>query len=290
MVVVSQIVASLCLTLYTVFDLDLVKSFVDLWKAAAVFLAYYLFVNILYFIYLFVLGALPDKRKELTKPSKFYQHEFQTADRYLIYHSGAKVRVTGKELIKEGEKYIFISNHRSRFDPMVLADAFPKNKMAFISKPENFKIPIAGGVVYKCGYVAMDRSNPRKGLEAINKASEMAKNNDLSMGIYPEGTRNTGDTLLLPFKNGAFKLAQKAELPIAVVTVWHTEKIAKNFPLKKTDVYIDVLKIIPKEEVLSKKTCELSEEIRVLMEENLSRYAEEDGLITETNKSASTSV
>lgn len=278
MVVASQVIAAFLLTCYAVVEKHLISSWADFWVFLLVFFAIYLVINVLYFVYLFIIGALPDKTKDLKTPSTFYQHEFKSANRYLIYHSGAKLHVTGKELIDEDQKYIFICNHKSNFDPMVLADAFPKNKMAFISKPENFNIPIAGGVAYKCGYVAIDRNDIRKGLEAINKASEMTKNNDLSMGIYPEGTRNETDELLLPFKNGAFKLAQKAELPIAVVTTKNTEMIAKNFPLKKTDVYIDVLKIIPKEEVKSKRTSELSEEVRNIMIENLSRYENADDM------------
>lgn len=276
MVVASQLIASLFLTCYAVIKKHMIDSWKDAWIFVAVFLAIYLAINVLYFLYLFIIGALPNKKKELDKPSPFYQHEFTSANRYLIYHSGAKLHVTGRELIDDEQKYIFISNHRSNFDPMVLADAFPKKKMAFVSKPENFNIPIAGGVAYKCGYVAMDRTDVRKGLEAINKASEMTKTNDLSMGIYPEGTRNDTDELLLPFKNGAFKLAQKAELPIAVVTIKNTEMIAKNFPLKKTDVYIDILKVIPASEVKQKRTAELSEEIRVMMTENLERYEKAD--------------
>ncbi len=276
MVVASQVIAALLLTCYSITEKQLISSWADLWVFLVVFFVFYLAINVLYFVYLFIIGALPDQSKEIKTPSTFYQHEFKSANRYLIYHAGAKIHVSGKELIDENNKYIFISNHRSRFDPMVLAYAFPKNKMAFVSKPENFKIPIAGGVVYKCGYVAMDRTDVRKGLQAINKASEMAKTNDLSMGIYPEGTRNDTEETLLPFKNGAFKLAQKAELPIAVVTVKNTERIAKNFPFRKTNVYVDVLKIIPAEEVKAKRTVELSEKIRALMLDNLSNYEEID--------------
>ncbi|QQR94534.1 MAG: 1-acyl-sn-glycerol-3-phosphate acyltransferase [Bacteroidota bacterium] len=46
---------------------------------------------------------------------------------------------------------------------------------------------------------------------------------DISIFICPEGTRNFTDQMLLPFKDGAFRLAIATQTPLAVLTVINTD-------------------------------------------------------------------
>mgnify|MGYP003295184158 CR=1 FL=1 len=59
---------------------------------------------------------------------------------------------------------------------------------------------------------------------------------------------------MLPFHNGVFKIAQKADAPIVVLSIAGTEKIAKRTPFKPTDVYLDVLEVFPSENIQGIKT------------------------------------
>ena len=89
-----------------------------------------------------------------------------------------------------------------------------------------------------------------------------------SIGIYPEGTRSkTGE--LLPFHSGSFKTAQRANVPVAVACVRGTEKVKMRLFLRPTDVYLDILEVIPAEKVKAMSTAELAEYSRKRMEERL---------------------
>ena len=83
--------------------------------------------------------------------------------------------------------------------------------------------------------MAIDRENPRNAMKTIIKASKLLQKGEVSVGVYPEGTRSK-ECKLLPFHNGVFKIAQRADAPIAIVAISGTEKVSKNYPLHKTDV------------------------------------------------------
>lgn len=176
----------------------------------------------------------------------------------------AKIRVSGAEQIPEG-RFLLVSNHRSNFDPLVTLVAFKHHDMAFVSKKSNFTIPIAGRFVRYCNFLSIDRENPRNAIRTINTAADYLKRDVVSVGIYPEGTRNPQGTML-PFHDGVMMIAQKAGVPIVVVTVKDTEKIAKNFPLHSTEVPVRVVGVIPTERVKESRTAELSAEARKMME------------------------
>ena len=124
-----------------------------------------------------------------------------------------KVHTTGMEKVPQGERLLFVGNHRSKFDPIITWYLFRKWDIAFLSKKENFRVPIFGRIIRKCCFLAIDRENPREALKTVNKAAGLLENGTVSIGVYPEGTRSrTGE--LLPFHNGVLKIAQKAGAPI----------------------------------------------------------------------------
>ena len=164
-----------------------------------------------------------------------------------------RVHVTGMEQIPKDTKVLFVSNHRSNFDPIVTWYALKEWKIAFVSKPENFKIPIFGRIIRRCCFMPIDRKNPRKAISTINRAAKLLKKQEVSIGVYPEGTRSK-TAEVLPFHNGVFKIAQKADAPIVVLCIIGTEEISKHTPFKTTNVYLDVLDVFPVENVKIKKT------------------------------------
>ena len=87
----------------------------------------------------------------------------------------------------------------------------------------------------------LDRENPKEGLKTILQAIDYVKNG-ISICIFPEGTRNKGEELsLLPFKEGAFKIATKTGCPIVPISMNNTAEIFENhFPkIKKTHVVLE---------------------------------------------------
>ena len=140
--------------------------------------------------------------------------------------------------------------------------------LSFISKKENFNIPIGRHYINRMCYLPLDRGNIKSGIETINRAIYFLNNDITSIGLFPEGTRS--ETLeLLPFHDGCFKIATKTHCPIVVGVTQGTEKIHKNWPFKRTKVTFDVVKVIYGEEYKDKKSVELSDMIRNLILEKL---------------------
>ena len=192
-------------------------------------------------IFLIISSLFADRNKFYEKESKFF--------RFLLTYSTAiasvilriKLKVKGKEKIPE-RRFLLVSNHRSKFDPILTWLAFGKYHIAFISKFENFKVPVFGRIIRKCCFMGIDRENPRKAVETINQASKLLINDEVSVGVYPEGKRNYEEGLL-PFHNMVFKIAIKANVPIVVITVKGADKIHMNYPLHHSDAIIDVVEV-----------------------------------------------
>ena len=224
-------------------------------------------VLILYFLFLGVCALLVSPDKTYEKNSPFYRFLLESATTVAIKLLRIRVHISGIEKIPKDEKVLFVCNHRSNYDPLITWCALNKWKIAFVSKPENFKVPFFGRIIRKCCFLPIDRENPRKAIVTINKAAKLLKKQEVSVGIYPEGTRSK-NCRLLPFHNGVFKIAQKAEVPIVVLSITGTEKISKRTPFQHTDVYLDVLEVFPSENIKELKTEMIGMMVRHLIMTN----------------------
>lgn len=224
----------------------------------------------LYVLFLGICALSVNPNKEYDRNSRFYRYLLDSATAAALKLLRIRVHVSGLEKIPTDAKVLFVSNHRSNFDPIVTWYALKKWKIAFVSKSSNFKIPFFGRIIRKCCFMPIDRENPRKAIPTINKAAKLLRKQEVSIGIYPEGTRSKNGELL-PFHNGVFKIAQKAEKPIVVLCVTGTEKIAKHTPFKPTDVYLDVLEVFPEANIKEIKTEMIGTMTRHLIATNIEK-------------------
>lgn len=121
-----------------------------------------------------------------------------------------KFRISGEFPENPRNPYVMVSNHESFVD-ILLISHLPW-EMKWLSKTENFKIPVAGWNMRLAKDIELVRGDRESGSTAMK---ECAKRLDqkVSVMIFPEGTRSfEGD--LLPFKDGAFRLAIEKQLPI----------------------------------------------------------------------------
>lgn len=239
--------------------------------AAAVFIGWYIAsftaLMLLFYVavYLFCLTI------DMSEPPKEDHPHVRRLVLIIISHlcrfGRLRLHLRGGELLPEG-RFLLVSNHRSNYDPMASVWALRKRDIGFITKPENLRIPIAGPLIFRANYLPIDRTNPREALKTIAAASDLLRRDVVSIGVYPEGTRSRSGEML-PFHNGVFKIAQKVPVPVVVMSVRGTEDIAKNAPLRRTEVYMDVCAVIPAEEAASLSTAEMSERVRSLLEASL---------------------
>lgn len=135
---------------------------------------------------------------------------------------GAKLTVKGLENLEPGKSYVFISNHRSYLDTATLFICTGRN-LGLVAKKELLKVPVLGYGMAFVNVLAIDRSNPQRAVETIDKArGVLAKG--FSFGVFAEGTRAMPGELL-PFKKGAFHLAMQTEAPIVPVAIRHTDRM-----------------------------------------------------------------
>ena len=178
-----------------------------------------------------------------------------------------RVHLAGEERVPEG-RFLLVQNHRSNYDPIATGWALRRHDIAFVTKPENLKIPIAGPWIYMGNYLPIDRNDPRKAMTTIQTASEFICRDEMSIGIYPEGTRSKTDEML-PFHNGVFKIAQKANVPIVVASIRGTENIHRNVPWRHTDVYVNICAVLAAEDVKKASGAALGARVRSILEEDL---------------------
>lgn len=220
----------------------------------------YVVLNALFFCALwFSTIFLPSVKKPIDKPRNFYGIIQFVCD-WAMTCLRVKINFKGMEKFP-GEPFVIVSNHVSNFDPVVVLAKVRGRKIAFISKPSNFKIPVAGPYTHNAGFLAIDRENAMRAMRTIKRAAELVVSEQMIMGIYPEGTRSkTGE--LLEFKEGAFLLAKRAQAPVVVITTKGTNQIAKRMVLRSTKVDLDVIEVIDKETVQNMRLNELSAHVR----------------------------
>ena len=165
---------------------------------------------------------------------------------------------------------MLVGNHRSNFDPILTWYALKESQLAFISKEENFHVPLFGRIIRRCCFMAIDRENPKNAMKTILKAAELLKKKEVSVAVYPEGTRSK-TCELLPFHNGVFKIAQRAEVPIVVVAVRGTENIHKNYIRHRSDVWIDIIDVLSAEEINGSRSKDIGDRVYRDLEEKLQK-------------------
>ena len=135
---------------------------------------------------------------------------------------GARVKVSGLENLKEGESYVFASNHRSYLDTAALF-AYTGRRIGLVAKKELLKVPILGQGMGFVNIIAINRTNPEKALQSMKKARRVM-DEGYSFGVFAEGTRALPGELL-PFKKGAFHLALQTQAPVVPVAFKNTDSM-----------------------------------------------------------------
>jgi 1-acyl-sn-glycerol-3-phosphate acyltransferase len=132
-----------------------------------------------------------------------------------------KIRVEGRNKREKGKAYVIISNHQSMLDVMIL------NRLCFklrwISKIENYRVPVIGWYLRMAKYITIDRGNKDSKAVMMSISAETLRKG-ISIMIFPEGTRSLNREIG-PFKLGAFELAMMTDKPILPVVIDGTGEV-----------------------------------------------------------------
>lgn len=155
---------------------------------------------------------------------KWYPYFFVMARiwaKFILYGMGFYYKVETEQEPKENESYVFIANHTSMTDIMLML-AVIRNPFVFVGKKELVKIPIFG-FFYKRTNIMVDRSSPKSRMEVFERAQKRL-NQGISICIFPEGGVPDESLVLDEFKDGAFRMALEHQIPIVPLTFADNKK------------------------------------------------------------------
>jgi len=135
----------------------------------------------------------------------------QIVSRVLFAYWGARLEIENEERLTPEQPSILISNHQDTED-MFFAESIVKRGTVALGKWELLYIPFIGWLFFLAGNIVIKRAKKEKAQHALGLAAKKMREKDVSLLIFPEGTRNWGKPL--PFKLGAFRLAIEAQVPI----------------------------------------------------------------------------
>lgn len=232
------------------------------------FLAYFLAVWLIVAIPLFIWSLFVPLDRPNTGNPRFFFWLIGVLVSSIAPLLRVKIVVTGKEKIPTDSRFLLVCNHRTIFDPPITLGMLQEYSVGFISKKENYKIPLISKLMHKCYCLPLDREDNRAAVKTINEAARLINEDIVSMAIYPEGKCNLTEEILLPYRNGAFKIAQKAKVPVVISTIRNTTEIMKNFPWRSTTVYLTIVDVIPYDREQN-QTRDISEQVWPIMYEAL---------------------
>ncbi|MFW5657970.1 MAG: lysophospholipid acyltransferase family protein [Bacteroidota bacterium] len=182
-------------------------------------------------------------------------------------------RMIGAPVKEKNRPYVIVSNHQSMLDIIVIYRL--SMQFRWVSKVENFRIPLFGWLMEMAGYIKLKRNNSKSILKMYNESAKVLSEQK-SILIFPEGTRSR-DGQLQKFKDGAFRLAHDMKAPILPVVIEGTHgaipdkgiRLAKNkrFTMK-------VLEPVGYDEFKNKSVDETVKMIRELILSELTRVRE----------------
>jgi 1-acyl-sn-glycerol-3-phosphate acyltransferase len=136
-----------------------------------------------------------------------------------------RFRTSGVRIPDPRRPYVAVANHESLAD-IFLISHLPW-EMKWLAKAELFRVPVLGWMMRLAGDIAVARGVRSSRIEAVARIKDrLAKR--VTVIVMPEGTRSTTDELL-PFKDGAFRVAVELGLPVLPIAVAGTRHaIAKG--------------------------------------------------------------
>ncbi len=172
---------------------------------------------------------------------------------------------------------IYIANHQSNWDMFTLAGAVTP-KVVTVGKKSLVWLPLFGQIYWLTGNILIDRVNKSKAKGTIDQVVKSIKESDISVWMFPEGTRSRGRGLL-PFKTGAFHAAIAAGVPVVPIVCSSTDHLKLNRWNNGT-IIVEMLPPVSTEGYARENVRELSNHCREMMKAKL---AELDAEVKQKN-------
>ena len=263
------VICALALSITSAFTFWPVTVGYDFYRPLVMFIAGYFAGLAISWIFIDISGRLISSyKKKYDKPSTFARFLLTNGMQYIDFHANVSLKKIGLDKIPN-EPFLLVCNHKSKFDPMITAAVFNNRHLAFITKQDNMKIPLAGHLMWRNCYMPVDRSDKLQSLEQFKRAAELIGSGASSVGVYPEGSRQEEHIVLAEFHNGVFNIATKTGCPIVILTMRGTSRIHKNFPFKRSKVEMKCVQVLYQDDYKEMNSTELSNYVHDIMYKDL---------------------
>lgn len=174
-----------------------------------------------------------------------------------------RFRVSGTIPADPRRPYVVVSNHESFVD-ILLISHLPW-EMKWLSKVEILRIPVLGWDMWLAGDVPVERGTRKSALKAMRRCQEVLAHR-VSVMMFPEGTRSVSEEML-PFKEGAFRLAIDSGVPILPLVVKGTRSALPKHGWRfgRSDAEVRVLPPVETAGLTTKDVAALTEQVRNLI-------------------------
>jgi 1-acyl-sn-glycerol-3-phosphate acyltransferase len=156
---------------------------------------------------------------------------------------GLKMDLDTEGMLRHPNPFVIVANHQSNFDLFVTGCAVPRRTVT-MGKTSLKWLPLFGQIYWLAGNVLIDRGNATKAKASMLRTTEVMQNEDTSIWVFAEGTRNLGRGLL-PFKRGAFQMAISAGVPIVPLCISSYKKTMRLNRWRAGSIKIRSLAPIP---------------------------------------------
>lgn len=256
MIAIIQMIISLTLTLlYAIFQVDY-SVLMSILSIIGVFLL----INIAFILLVVLMFIILTYLTAGVKPNTVWKHNLLMRFSNYLFVSLMRVKPIpkGLENIPDHNRFVMYANHIEYNDPFYIKMFYKNSTLAYVSKEPLFKIPFLKTLLKSIGCLPIGKMADRKSLATILEAIKQVKSGQ-PMGVFPEGKRSYSNDPI-PFKPGAFKVAQKAKADISLVAIYDFHKMNINrFRIKKVRVYLHFLPIIKYEDYKDLDTVAISE-------------------------------
>jgi len=201
---------------------------------------------------------------------------FRSLGRVLAAINPWRVHVSGTEHKTPGQAYVVVSNHQSMADIPVIAHIVNDSK--WLAKAELFRVPVVGWMLRMAGDIPVDRSDRRKGAQAMLRCARTLRQG-CSIMFFPEGTRSR-DGEIHAFNDGPFQLALRERTPILPLVVEGSgSALPRNTWLfgPSQDIYVRALEPVPVDGWDAREPAALRDAVRQRMVDELVRLRDARG-------------
>jgi 1-acyl-sn-glycerol-3-phosphate acyltransferase len=189
----------------------------------------------------------------------------------LLKLTNTRIEIIGTENILVGKPQIFMANHQSDFDILIVLGHLP-SQFLWIVKKELFHIPLFGKAMRNAGYIEIDRKNHEKAMRSLDIAAWKMREGK-SLMSFPEGTRSKDGTIK-PFKQGMFHLALTSGIPIVPISIIGAGEIMpkRSLQIKPGKIVMVIDRPIDVNDYSPENRQELIDRVRHVIIENCEKY------------------